>query len=310
MDQSALFTAMDRSMTEVAKTEFEQLSQGLSQEEVAARVRGAIVELQKLPRGVPPDYRDPWVALFYLTWYQPGHIILARRLIAYLSEARGSNQLTGHDNFSVAVIDFGCGTLAMQFAVAWAAAQALEDGAKVKSIRIDSYDASGPMIRLGIKLWEQFKLDIQNCPSLSKLSRVSENLVQPQYWGTDPTLSEEFPWPAQELWMSAMHTVYAKTLDSAKESLSQIETRFQPDVGLLTCHGDSASICRVRQASPFNPDTYGCRDVFTNSRASLPFQQVSSWRQGIGRKWSVDHRYLRKPVTSRCDASGLIYVRQ
>ena len=46
------------------------------------------------------------------------------------------------------VFDFGCGSLAMQFAVAWTASDAIEAGKPARYVEVDSYDASPIIMNL------------------------------------------------------------------------------------------------------------------------------------------------------------------
>ena len=48
----------------------------------------------------------------------------------------------------------------MKFAVAWAVAEALENGEQISSVKVDSYDVNTPMLRIGISLWNEFDTEI------------------------------------------------------------------------------------------------------------------------------------------------------
>lgn len=50
----------------------------------------------------------------------------------------------------------------MQYAVAWAAADALERGELIVSIEFESYDISKPMTDIGTDLWTQFKIEVKD----------------------------------------------------------------------------------------------------------------------------------------------------
>ena len=90
--------------------------------------------------------------MFYLTRYQAGHIRLARRMIAELDEKREGDGLLGPDKDCLVVVDFGCGTLATLFAVAWAVAEDIERGVELKPVRVGCYDKSRVMLDLGVTL--------------------------------------------------------------------------------------------------------------------------------------------------------------
>ena len=143
MDHKAVKDALDKAIAIVAGEEYKRLSHGLSLHEKANRVEGALKELEKLQYGKIPDYSDKWVALFYLTWYQPSHINLAYSIIKESGEPL---------NDRLHIVDFGCGALAMQFGVALSMSEAIEEGQSFSKLRIDSIDTSKPMIDIGKKV--------------------------------------------------------------------------------------------------------------------------------------------------------------
>ena len=71
-----IWDVLDRAIKEVAEREYQRLSRGLSCGDVAGRVDKALDSLGKLQKREEPDYDCEWVALFYLTWYQPRQINL------------------------------------------------------------------------------------------------------------------------------------------------------------------------------------------------------------------------------------------
>ena len=311
MDQSVLFTVLDRSIAKVADIEFRQLSRGLGEEAVAIKVGEALDALGGLQQGNPPDYRNPWVALFYLTWYQPGHIRLAHDLILSLGERKDGGLFTEAGNTTLRVVDFGCGALAMLFGISWIVADAIEQGADVECIRVDSYDTGDSMIKLGIGAWNQFKDSLSNIPDLHYLRIATKNLVQPEFWGSDPTTSCSHSESTEGKWLTAMHTVYRESLDPTKQKLGEIATRFTPDVGLFTCHADRGSLELLDQASPLQSNTYHRwnKEIFLPSAEVL--NDVTQWRRKIAEEFTIDHRFLSRNVTWGCSrASALMSVRR
>ena len=180
MDQQAFIDAVDRAIKNVAEEEFRRLATSMASDMLSTNIHAALNALGGLQHGDPPDYNDPWVALFYLTWYQPGQINLCRRMIDYLGQIKGNGQLIGNDNRNLHVVDFGCGALAMRFAVAWASAEALEGGRKIDSIRVISYDTGTAMVQLGVKVWNQFLLETRRDSRLRSLSHSVEEVIKPR----------------------------------------------------------------------------------------------------------------------------------
>ena len=118
--RQAMAEAVDRAITKVAMEELYRMGEStfLPEELPHLRVHPALQSLDGLRQGNPPDYDDPMVALLYLTWYQPKQINLAYTIIKKLLEIKGSDRLVLSDSGRLHVVDFGCGSLAMQFAVA------------------------------------------------------------------------------------------------------------------------------------------------------------------------------------------------
>lgn len=306
MNRTAFFNAIDRAMVKAAEAAFKTLCNGKAKGEVATRVNEVLNALALLSDGISPDYSNPWVAPFYLTWYQPGHIVLASRLIRQLNMTRGGSAILGPGYNSLRVVDFGCGTVPMQFALAWAGATAIEEAANLERVNVESCDIAEPMVRMGISAWNQFKLEIKNEPDLKPLVGVSKEIIAPRYWLVEkmPPLQEREP--GQERWLTAMHAVYQKTLPFTKESFDGIAVQFAPHVTLLTCHQDSSSEQRLNDFFPSGGDPYTPPD----SSGVFAFEMATDWRCKINKDWSVDHPYLNRTVTTGCDASGLIHLKK
>ena len=308
MDRTSFFDAIDRAMGRVAQEEFEVLSEGKAQGYVAQKVSNVMEDLKRLNRGISPEYADRWLALFYLTWYQPGHIALGRELVKSLNEDRESNGVTLVGNRNLSVVDFGCGTLAMQFALLWAVSEALENGAEIESVQVVSYDPADPMIEIGRRLWKETALEIARKEDLNLVSHCIRKVIKPHYHSMPPqgTAGEH-----DEQWLSALHTIYGSNLNEARAGLKQMALHLNPDAGLLSSHHNETPRSLLRQAAPFDVDEYKKHScpMLLPAIDSLPI--VTKWRADIKEEWSIDHEYLDLyPVTSRCDAYGLIYARR
>ena len=225
MDQQAFFAAIDQTIKKVAESEFLRLSTGITTEESSEKVRTALDALGGLRHGNPPDYNDPWVALFYLTWYQPGQILLSRRLIDHISRIKGNRQLTINDSRSLQVVDFGCGVLAMRFAIAWASAEAIENGQDIKSIRIISLDPGIAMVELGVRLWKEFLLEIRNDSRLRSLSHSSEKVIEPRDITLQLSRSSQHIERTPSITYCGMHTDNLTTVPLAESVTSLVNWR-------------------------------------------------------------------------------------
>jgi hypothetical protein len=293
MNIEALTGALDRAITKVADRQFLKLSSWMPRLGWSNRIRPALDSLAQLQQGNPPNYDDPWTALFYLTWYQPGQIQLAHLMVEGLKQARGNESLLANGCRSLHVVDFGCGALAMQFAVSWAAADALERQEPISSIKVDSYDANPAMLDLGNILWEQFKEEVKYDRRLGQLSKSAEMIEarcgKPESLFPYRTLVEE------ERWLSAIHAVDSSNVEQAKGGLAKICDITKPDVGFLSGNTQQGDL--LQQTSPFNSPQYkhwrpGLVPLFENG---LP--KITQWRRSLNTRMIPGHIFLSNEVT-------------
>ena len=248
MDTQAVAKILDEVIAETGEEEFERLSQGMGPSEWAHEVERALRELEKLPRGEMPRYDDEWVALFYLLWYQPKHIALAYSMIQELLRKRPDGRLVLDGKKKLHVIDFGSGTLAMQFAVALATADAIEQGFNVTSVRIDSVDSSTEMVKLGELCWRKFqqRVSIADNPYLA----IAFLIISAE----NPTVTEsnaalDILQPDADCWLSAIHAVYKSNRSEVSRALRNLENVHKPIVGFVSSHVSRAPL--VHEVSPF-----------------------------------------------------------
>ena len=276
----AVAKALDRALVKVAKGEYQRLSENLSRGEIANGVKNALLELKKLQYGKMPCYDDEWVPLFYSTWYQPSHINLAYSMIDAMIKQRGGNS-TLTETGRLHVVDFGCGTLAMQFGVALAAADALQRGERIHSIRFDLIDHSQGMVDMGRKIWDQFKEEVGEDRQLALLGEAcklvkSETLEE----GERPEVCE-----GEDRWVSAIHAVYEENEHEVKEDLASLECVAVPDAGFITSHKSSS--CIADCVSPFKGkgNQYESRKVCVQHQLDLYLEGelygVANWRNKV-----------------------------
>lgn len=225
MNQEVIKGVLDKAIAVVAKEEFKRLSRNLSDQKIAIKVDRALKELEKLQWGEIPKYKDEWVALCYLTWYQPSHINLAYSIIK-------SSGVPLEDRLHI--VDFGCGALAMQFAVALSVADALDDGQSFDRVRVDSIDTSKPMIRIGKKLWKQFKVELAKTPNCRSL-QLACKIVKPR---VNKTIRRR----GDHCWVSAIHAVYRKNLAKVQKALNNFVNDLIPSMWFTTTHSSNKSL--------------------------------------------------------------------
>ena len=314
MNQSKLFSVLDTVSVKVAEAELERLRRDLADEQVVTKVRHALTELEKLQHSECPDYNDPWVALCYLTWFHPGHIRLSRHLFNQLAEGKGSAPLDQEQGRQLHVVDFGCGTLATLFGLTWCIAEALEAGSTVYPVRVSCFDTSAPMLDLGVKLWQQFKREVKEEPSLTLVVEATESLLKPNRLHDLTTLKEN---PQEVYLLAALHTVYKIDSDMTgcqsnvvKESLNNIFENLEPAYGLLTCRCHPIPISLLRDVTPFNSTDYFAEYDVVNLPSNETLPGITGWRQHINEEFSIDHGYLVGDVKWECrPAYALRYTR-
>lgn len=169
------------------------------------------------------------VASFYSVWHHPKQVNFAYSALRALRE----HKVKGGDIFGIAngrahFVDFGCGALAMQFAVAMAAADSISRGRELREIRIDSYDPSREMVRIGQYIWIKFvrlmKLHYPKHPICEAF-----DLIQ---WKTHAELDTLPEATDAACFLSAIHAVYETTKIRVKDDLESLVSKYAP-VGFL-----------------------------------------------------------------------------
>ena len=129
----------------------------------------------------------------------------------------------------------------------------LERNEPITSIVIDSYDANPAMFRLGILLWEQFKMEIQDDIRLNCMKQVIE-IVEDRYSIPDSVL--DINDSTAEFWLSAIHTTYPDNKTEVREGLSKFGDLTKPKIGFLSGHNHPGQDSLLQEVSPFNNSDY------------------------------------------------------
>ena len=282
--QESIAKALDKAIAKVAKAEFCRLAAKLNGDkvEIARAVENALRGLAGLQGGNQPHYDDEWLALLYSTWYQPSHINLAYSMIKAMAKQRDPEGAVLSPTGKLHVVDFGCGTLAMQFGVALAAADALQQGQRLTAIRIDLIDSSRAMIGMGLNIGNEFREEIGKYQQLGKLSKACELIhLKIQTGDEGPTIQQGW-----DSWLSAVHVVYADNKDKVKIELERLSSKTNPDVGFVTSH--YSSLHRVKFISPFGADkcnssTSDVQQQFIHSSgpSALSLWSTLGWRRNL-----------------------------
>lgn len=292
MDIAPVADALDIAIAKVAEAEYDRLSAGRPVEDVAREVDQAVASFLRLARGVSPDYGE-WDALFYLTWYQPRQVNLALTL-AWPFEQEPQ---------PLHIIDVGCGSLAMQIAMAIAVARS-ELPEQDVYLELHGIDPSDAMTRIGKLLLRAFSDVVRSDPVLSRsrlrmaCDRTQErmgvwrNLAT--YYGSDRA-HEGGIYPSPNCWLTALHAVYASNKGQIHETFQFIRRQSDPAYEVVTCHNvgyaSAQQICR-RDAR----EVYLLKDRFAFSGH---LHRTTSLRQQIAHHSPTSHstrRLLAQPV--------------
>ncbi len=307
MDLEAFSDALDLALTDVAESEFNRLSRGLNASSLVAKIHGSLEALRKLREGQPPDYRDPWVALLYLTWYQAGQIQLAYSQIKSLCNCRPTNGLTVDHNTPLRIVDFGCGTRAMQFALAWVAAENMEAGHSIPVIYIYGHDSSTEMVSLGDLVWRRFNTELGNREEFNHLGNFL-GAIRPR---SDLNDLLSGPGGRGERWFGAMHVVYESNTSAIRAGLARFLRDFDPDVAFVSSHSDQGSKSRLVSICPYGEDKYGSFSTEFRSEITLDLPRITAWRRQLNARISNTHRFLDSQVDwAFRESFGLTYIKR
>ena len=301
MEIEALTAVLDRSIVAVAERQFGSLSKEMTKQEWSNKVHESLNSLAGLQQSNPPDYNDPWIALFYLTWYQPGQIQLVHLLMDEQRKASGGGRLLRSDCQVLHVIDLGCGALALRFGLVLAVAAALELGDDIGEIHIDSIDPNTTMAQMGVMVWNEFLSRAlsgrMDNPELKWVLSAIRRFSQPVPTLRNIKLKELNVNPEAEYWLTAIHAVYPNNVEEIKSSLAYLALTNEPDISILTGHKHTGQGTLLQRVSPFEASQFVRRvsTIYPVSSDSLP--GVTHWRQIINEQMDSPHRYLDREVT-------------
>ena len=270
--------ALDRAIAKVGKRDFERLTSNKSQQDWAVDVGRALDSLRSLQSATEnTDYNDPWVALLYVSWYQPGQINAALTAIKKMMQFRNNDQISSDQTGALHIFDLGCGALAMQFAVAVSIAESIEKGQNITEVHIDSYDPNKPLIALGKKLWHQFKAEVSNDPELKSMWEAISKIkfkasTSPNVFRGGNIVSES--------WISAIHAVHSTNWQELKAIIDQVKERKAPQSEIYTSHSMREPL--LSNISPASSGKRRCPENEVDLRWRIPeFPKTTAFRQQI-----------------------------
>ena len=234
-------SVLDEATAEVAWGQLGRLQSEseASNHETALAILHALKELEKLRTGGTPDYDYPWLPPLYALWYQSSHTQMAY----HITGAIPSNLNPFHDDgpSSLHLIDFACGTMAMQFGTAIAAAELLESSGRLVTINITSSDLSSPMWSFGRELWLRFYARIVGGARNQESKLIREACHRDRF----VFANSEAPVQVDVRWLTALHAAYGDGHNEIKTKVNGRVRSQQPDVVAITAHSQRV---QLRQA--------------------------------------------------------------
>ena len=224
---------LDCAIADVAREEYQRLTEGMRSEDREKFVGGALDDLNKLGRGISPNYRSEWIALFYLTWYQPRQVHLAYTALRYL-----------FDNLKQKpprrIIDFGCGSWAVQIALSILFAEKSPS----QNVAVHGIDSSEPMMRIGGDLWRKFRKmmvleSARGSRFAEKLRRALDLMTDSCSYDTSYEASAALhaargAISSDDCWLTAIHATYPSNRNYMETVFRRIRKEHEPVIEMVT----------------------------------------------------------------------------
>ena len=278
----------------------------------------SLSSLDRLKLGDMPEYND-WDALFYPTWYQPRQVNLVYSILNGIKIDGTDRGIFGNGDEKIRVIDFGCGCLATNIAVAIAASDLATQDCQVPEIVIDNIDNSPEMIHVGKRIWESFqdKMRVQVkhpiCSIFDKINYETHTSLS--------TLND--PSPSTLCYLTSIHCAYRQSLYRIRKNLVDLIHRFKPIGLFLTTHSSKKKV--LEKVTPYQVNFQydlihsGTIDSWFSGQASL----ITKWRRELYERNlrppessspnSVDYDFIRKYLSNQVkwdsdDSETLLYI--
>lgn len=283
MDRGLVTEALSEAIVGEAESRFAKLRAGLRRNAVKANVENALEQLRDLRTGAMPDYSDPWVALFYVLWYQPSQINLVYSSLRQFAAGE-------HDRWQV--VDFGAGALAAQFGGALALAEHGQPATVVQSI-----EPNDAMFELGSAVWSRFG-DVLEDDHLRRTCRT----ITAERCSVDEI--ERLKGARRAL--LGIHPVYDENRQSVAAGMKTLRKELKPHLGVVSTHQMNGHL--AHSVWPFK----SVKEPEIEPAFGGHLQDITAFRKGIwaslGQPAGIAQQYLNSQVrwTWR-DATVLIY---
>jgi len=177
---SALPPILEEAVVESCEKELERLLENTDKNTAGTLIEEALEELAKLSQETrtKPNYTHPWVPLLHASWYHLRHVKFCLNTVKKLIEE------PVRSGEPIGILDFGCGTMPLQWAAAVAiATMAIKDNLSIPAIRIVNIDESEPMSDLGCDMWEDMQTVVEQKQKTRREIRPLHSVMQ-KMWVT------------------------------------------------------------------------------------------------------------------------------
>lgn len=200
---SILPTILEKAVLNSCRRELMRLQQEKRKNTLISSIEAALRELGKLKEGKKPIYRFSMVPLLHASWYHLAHVNFCIKTVSDLIKE------PVHSGESVGILDFGCGTMPLQWAVAVAVADMVKDQMQIPDIHVVNIDESEKMSNLGCDMWTELKNLVQSDKNneLRPLAGVMQKMKMPVLNSTG-SLSAVLPSGQKLHLVTAIHAVY------------------------------------------------------------------------------------------------------
>lgn len=291
----ALVVASKRLLPDIARAECD----------LADEIRYGLDELRKLPRGESPDYDNPSVALCYSHKYHAEQTNLAYFVYSNLFETTSWLENRAQDE-DLIVIDFGSGTRAGSFGLAFALAELMPNIAQPDSLNVvvAPYDVS-EMNHCGHVLWDSLVKVCSERTSLHSLETATQaihhvtqapNVGDAPTWGHVGSVLNEIGTFSCTTWLTAFHAFYEDGARLAQSALVDLHGQFKFDSVIVTTQDFKAPIAR-KIVRPLARTMHQSEQRIDHLPLEGKLPRIANFRKG-----------LLSSFRQSCDAYGLGYL--
>ena len=298
MQEKSTLDIVDDALVEFAERRFTSLRSNLPRPAFTDRVLGALEDLKKLQGDGSPDYSNPWVGLFYTTWYQPRQINLAywtvRKLFQELKPPARA----------IEVVDFGSGSGAFSIGLACALAEFGQESL-IRDVRMHCIDQK-EMYRTGGVLWLPFLRRLKHQQDAATTPRYSFRPAESAFSIDDKVVISRDS--NRDCWLIASHVLYKERIEHLKWDLLHLRQTLRPEVICLT--GPSFKSALADVADPAREAEHDKSAYSPRLPRSGILPKITNWRKNLNTNvLTQSHNYLDGSVqwtSGRKDSSPFV----